>query len=196
MKEKSKNLFGNLVFDGILTILLGVAMIIWPGEALKWVFIVAGIAVGVFGLVKTIIFFADKKHEHTAPELVASICEILLGIALAVFSWFFVTVFHYFIAIVLAFSAVVLLVNAIMLRDDGGIMMILSIVFAVVSAALSVLLFVRPMWVAEIEVRLGGIALIIEGLAMIIFFHKLKKAKGAAKVVVVEETETKDDSEQ
>ncbi len=195
MKQTSRKIFGSFIFDGIITILLGVAMIIWPGEALKFVFIIGGIVLAVFGLIKSIVCFADKKREHSLTEHVAGICEILLGIALAAFSGFFIKIFHYFIAIILAFSAVVLLVHAITIRKEGGPMMILSFVFAVLSASLSVPLFIKPVWIAQFEVRLGGIAFIIEGLAMIIFFRKIKKVKDYAKVIVVEEIEKKEGSE-
>ena len=45
-KTRKSSFFSSNIFEGLLFILLGVAILVWPNHALKTLCVIAGIAVG------------------------------------------------------------------------------------------------------------------------------------------------------
>lgn len=174
MEQKIKDYLKSYIFDGVLLILLGAAMLIWPDGALKTLFIIIGAAVGIMGLVKIIMFFANSAGRQPS-DLVLAFAELAIGIAFIVKSDFFIEFFNIVLAIMLAYGAILMLAQAIITREHKGVFFVLSLVFAAITFVLAVIIFIDPAAFASFMVQLRGIALIIEGLAMIIVLHRVSK---------------------
>ncbi len=177
MKEKISKMLKSYFFDGFLLIALGVVMIVWPKQSLSILCDIIGAVIIVMGLIKLITFFAGKKEEKEAKDLLVGIIQLALGTALIVKADFFITAFQIITAIILAYGAIVMLCHAIALRKIKGPMFVLSIIFGIITLVLAVIIFIDPAAFAEFKTQLHGISLIVEGLAMIIVLSKVKDEK-------------------
>lgn len=167
MAKKITTMFKSYVFDGLLLILLGVAMLIWPEESLKIPCVIIGAVLAIMGLIKVIAFIAKKSKGSSGFWV--GIAQIAVGCAFIFASDFFISFFHYIIAFILLYGAVMMFINAFNLRKVFGMMFLASLIFAIITTILAIVIIINPF----IFVQLRGIALIIEGLAMVIVLRTI-----------------------
>ena len=170
-----KKVLRSYIFEGILLILLGVAVIIWPQGALKTLCIVIGIVLGVMGIIKIVSFFVDKTNSKDAWDIILGGLLLGLGVALCVASGFFITLLQYITAFILLYGAIILLVQTIRLSNKRGIGFVLAIVFSFLMFALAIIIFINPMEFASFITILYGISFIIEGIALIFIMGKANR---------------------
>lgn len=175
MDQNIKDAFKSFIFDGILLILLGVAMLLWPSAALKTLFIIIGAAVGVMGIIKVVAFFVNKNESRSPMDLVIAFAQVAIGVALIVKADMFIEFFNVVLAIILAYGAVLMFAQAIMLKHIRGPLFVLSMIFSVITMILAVIIFIDPAGFAVFMTQLRGIALIVEGIAMIIVLRNVNK---------------------
>ncbi len=181
MSEKSfyasiKDILKNYMLDGILLILLGIAMLIWPNSSLKALCIIIGIALCVIGLVHVLGFFASKDATRSPQQLIGGILPLALGILLIAASGFFIGAFQFVCGLLLLYGAALMFAQAWMLRSVRGLDFTLALVFACVTLVLAVVILIDPVAFASFITQLHGISLIIEGLSMLLVLRKVKKA--------------------
>lgn len=176
MKEKITELFKSYIFDGILLMVLGLLLIVWPGGALNVLCILMGAAVAIMGILKMISFFRRSNSERLPSDLLIGVIMLVLGIALIVKADFFIEFFNVVLAIMLIYGAILMFAQAIMLKDEKGLMFILSLVFSVITLILAVIIFINPVGFASFMTQLRGISLMVEGLAMILVMRSMKSS--------------------
>ncbi len=175
--KKVTNALKNYIVDAILLIALGLVMLIWPQYSLKIIFTCVGVGLIVTGLIKGIVFFTKKdKQERSVPDLLIGILQIAVGIFAIVKAEFLAAHFPIVAAILLAYGAVAMIVRAIRIRNGNKNAFILSLVLGLVTLVLAVVIFLHPALIANILMQLTGIALIIEGLALLIVMALKSKA--------------------
>ena len=179
VSKKVVDLLKSYVFDGFLLIALGLVMLIWPENSLMTICIVAGIIIGVMGFVRCIAFFVDKKKDQSPTDLLMGVILLAAGVALIVKSDFFISVFQYITGVILIYGAILMFAHAYTLRREKGPLFLFSLIFAIVTTALAVVILINPLSFASFITRLHGVALIIEGLSMIGVLRKIGvEAKG------------------
>ena len=174
IKSEKKAYFRNYIFDGIILALLGIVMLIWPGQALKVLCVVAGGSLAVMGFIKLAFFLMAPKEEKKASSLIISIVQLAAGLALILASDLFVSVFFVITGLILAYGAFMMFVRAIQLRRIKGVMFIMSLAFAVISLAFAVIIFINPAAFASMLMRIQGASLVIEGIGMIIVLRNME----------------------
>ena len=175
MGEKLKALFRSYLFDGILLIILGIMLLLWPESALVALCTIIGCTLIVLSLFKFISFFSDVSGLRSGGVLFVGLLQLVAGIALVVNPGFFIAWFQIIVGIMLFYGAVLLFVNAWDLRDAKGSEFAATIIFAVLMLILAVIIIINPISFAAFIVSLEGISLIIEGLSMVIFLHRVKR---------------------
>ena len=180
MKSKVTSIFKSYLFDGLLLVALGVIMLIWPGEALQILCIGGGVLLIVVGLIKGIYFFVNKENGKVI-YLIIAIAEIALGIALIIEWEFFIKAFQFITGIILIYGSGLMFVRAIALRHEKGPMFVLSIIFGVLILVFAALILLNPLVFAEFVTQLHAVALILEGLSMIIIMSRVQEIKAAEK---------------
>ena len=173
-KTEKKTFLRSSIFEGILFILLGVAILVWPDHALKTLCIIAGIAVGLMGVLRIIFFFRTPKEERKIGMIIVGVLQLAFGIALIAASEFFINLFFVITGIMLVYGAFLMFFRAVQLRRVKGIMFALSIIFGIIYTILAVIIFMNPEGFAQFVTRIQGIALIFEGLGIIIVLRNLK----------------------
>ena len=174
MASKTKRLFRSYVFDGLLMIALGVMLLIWPQQSLKALCIIIGAVLALLGVIKIIAFITNKNGDRNILDIPVGIIQIVAGGALIIRPGFFINFFQIIIGVLLAYGAVTMIVRAIQLFRIGGFMLVISVIFAVIMAALAVIILVNPPAFASFMTQLEGISLIVEGLALIIALVRIR----------------------
>lgn len=185
MQSRIKNAFKSYLFDGLLLVALGVVMLIWPEDALKILCIGGGILLIVLGLIKSIVFFANKE-DHSVPGLIIGIAEIALGIALIIKWDFFITAFQFITGIILIYGSGLMFIRAFALRREKGPIFAASIVFGILILVFAALILLNPLKFAAFITQLHAVALILEGLSMIIVMARAQEARAAAKAAIAD----------
>lgn len=173
-KSEKKTFLRSTVFEGILFILLGTAILVWPNHALKTLCVIAGIAVGLMGILKIIFFFNTPKEERKIGVMIIGVLQLAFGIALIAASGFFINLFFVITGIMLVYGAFLMFFRAVQLRHIKGLMFALSIVFGIIYTILAVIIFMNLESFAQFVTRIQGAALILEGLGIIIVLRNLK----------------------
>lgn len=180
MNKGIKKVLTSYIFEGIILILVGIAMIIWPKSALNLLCIIVGIIVGVLGIFK-IVDFIVSKYSKSVFEILFGVILLSIGIALIVAPSFFIAMFQYITAIILICGAIMIIVEAVRYANVKKFAFVLSILFAILLVALAIVIFINPVEFASFITILYGISLIIAGVALIVMFvsyssqHKIKK---------------------
>jgi len=171
--DKLKKILTSYIFDGIVLILIGIAVIIWSELALDILFRVIGAVFAVLGIVKLIMFFVNKNNDRKATDLLTALLQIVLGAALLIKPDFFVKYLFIIIGVIMVYGSILMLIRAVKLRREKGAMFVLSLVFGILTLVLGAVIIWNPAAFANFIMILYGISLIIEGLAMLIVLSKI-----------------------
>jgi len=171
MSEKIKTALKTHGLDGILLILAGLIMLIWPEASLKILCIVMGIILIIIGGINLLSYFFNKYAEVNKNALIYSTVAVILGILMIVLSRFFVSVFLVIVGLLLLFGCFMLFRRAYQLRDVKDKDFIISLVLGIVILILGIVMIINPVGTGSFVVRLIGIALIIMGIAALVMFR-------------------------
>lgn len=174
MGEKIKNLFKSYFFDGLLLVVLGLVMLLFPSVTDTLLCIIIGAVIGVIGLIKCITFFTSKNAIQAPTDLLVGLVELAVGVAMIIKSQFFINLFAVVAGVILSFGAILMLTQAYIIRKEGGAMPIIALIFGVITAIFAILIFINPFKAVEVTTRIRGISLIAEGLGIMIVLHSAK----------------------
>ena len=181
MKMKIKNLLRSYFFDGLLLTALGIAMLIWPGKALETLCIIIGGGLVFIGLLKIISFFISKSGSGDPSDLLIGIIQSVAGVFFIVKPNIFIESFFIITGVLLIYGAILMFARAYNLRSIKGPMFTFSLIFAVITTVLAVIILINPESFGEFIFQLRGISLIVEGVSIMIALSKTKKAIKEAK---------------
>ncbi|MBO4453313.1 MAG: DUF308 domain-containing protein [Clostridia bacterium] len=176
-KEKVKNFFRSYIIDGLILVVLGVLMLLWE-NTLQYVCIAIGVVLSVnvlITLIKIGIGFMKNNEDRVAGDILTAVFELAVGIALLVKGELFVQSFYLIVGALLAFGAVLMLIHAFITRKERNQLFIITLIFAVITAALAVIVFINPTdaWNVEVVKKIQGVSLIVEGLAMLVVLNNI-----------------------
>ena len=164
----------NYLTDGIILILLGIAMLIWPQTSLKVLCVLIGAVLVCMGALRTASFFSNRGNDRKAEDLISGAIMLVLGLAFIFRSTFFIGAFQFVTGILLLYGAFLMLTQAWMLRGQKGKLFTLSMVFGIATAVLAVIILLNPVAFASFITQLHGISLIVEGLSMVLVLRDIK----------------------
>ena len=171
MSSRKSSIRRSYFIDGLLLIALGIFMLLYPGDSLKIVCTVIGAVVAGMGVIKVITFFTNGADKPWI-DLIVAVLQVIVGVLLITRSGSFISAFNIIVGVVLLYGAITMLVGAIRMAKATGITFILSIVFAIVTGILAVIILANPVGFASFIEQLRGIALIIEGVEMLLVLRK------------------------
>ena len=145
-KKTNSELFASLLY-----ILVGVLLIAFPGEALKWGMTIAGIFFIISGIL-------DIVRNNVSGGAVS----LIIGLAILVLGWLFVEIVLLVLGILIAVKGIVALVNALKKSRTNA----LDLVFAILTVVVGLMLaFGNALGTMVIIV---GILLVVDGLVGLI----------------------------
>ena len=159
--------------EGILFIIVGLILLFFPNGTLYLVCRIIGVALLVLAAYKIYIYASGKNGRQPI--------DLIIGIALAIFAIIllanpsFLTNFAPVLAgIVIAAGGIISLIRAFTMKQAGS-QKVPGLVAAALTLGLGLLLLFQPQIITGIFVSVFGIALIAEGLSLILTGQKLFK---------------------
>ena len=145
---KSKNKSGGALISSILYIIIGILLLVCPGDVLNIAMTIAGIVFIVSGILEMI-----KKN------IVGGILSLIIGIAILVVGWVLTDIVMLVLGILIAVKGVIALIQALGQKKKS----LLSILFPVLTIVVGLLLAFAWGSIAKIVMIVGGILLIVSG---------------------------------
>ena len=166
----------NYLLDGIILILIGVVLLVWPQETLNLAVRIIGGAVAAMGACKLLMHFIKKEEERKIGKLLIGILQVVLGIVLLLKPELFISFIPVIVGVLLLYGGIVLLPAAWKARKNDTNNAKIALIISVVYILLAVICFVNPAAFAAYIMKFNGIVLIFEGLSIVILMFKIGRS--------------------
>lgn len=164
-------LLKNYLIDAILLLVLGVILLVRPNETELLLIRLFGLLALILGAIKIIGFLTEKeKEDRNVPRFLLGILEVVCGIALLATPNVFLAAVPIIAGIVIVLGALLSLAQAVRLLRSGEQKPLATPAFilAIVTLVLGVIVLLHPTVVANVIVRLIGLAMLVEGAALLL----------------------------
>ena len=163
--------FKGGIYRAVLAILLGLALLIWPADALKYVVMLIGIVFLAIGIIAFIISSRNREeHQRSfAP----------LGLLLVCLPSTFATVFMFLLGFILVVAAVGQFVTLAAARQFGRIAPV-SFLFPVLILIVGIVILFDPFSSAESVFILFGITAVFYGVTDLLNQYSIRKMRKAS----------------
>lgn len=180
-----KSLKVNYSLSAVICVILGIVLLVWPGQSTQVVFMVLGIVLGGFGLIQIILYLATKEKTMVSHSM------MMLGVVLAVIGGWIVLKPETIIKAVPMIVGILIVIhgfhNAVqaidlkkMQYDNWWVALLLSLL----TVALGVVLICNPFTIVDTVVRIIGAFLVYDGLSdMWILSRVFKTKKNREKII-------------
>ena len=180
-----KSLKVNYSLSAVICVILGIVLLVWPGQSTQVVCMVLGIVLGGFGLIQIILYLATKEKTMVSHSM------MMLGVVLAVSGGWIVLKPETIIKAVPMIVGILIVIhgfhNAVqaidlkkMQYDNWWVALLLSLL----TVALGVVLICNPFTIVDTVVRIIGAFLVYDGLSdMWILSRVFKTKKNREKII-------------
>ena len=180
-----KSLKVNYSLSAVICVILGIVLLVWPGQSTQVVCMVLGIVLGGFGLIQIILHLATKEKTMVSHSM------MMLGVVLAVIGGWIVLKPETIIKAVPMIVGILIVIhgfhNAVqaidlkkMQYDNWWVALLLSLL----TVALGVVLICNPFTIVDTVVRIIGAFLVYDGLSdMWILSRVFKTKKNRDKII-------------
>ena len=176
MKDLFRDLRRDTLVTGVLTVILGLVLLVWPGMALRLVGKLLGAAIAIYGVVNIVGYFSqDDTRALRRYGLVYGIAMALIGLFLFARSGVVASVVPLVCGIALLVSGVSELQSALDLRRMGDGRWWVTLVPAVITAILGLILVLNPFRTAALLVRVLGVVLIYQGVSHLLISGRVSR---------------------
>ena len=180
-----KSMKVNYSLSAVICVILGIVLLVWPGQSTQVVCMVLGIVLGGFGLIQIILYLATKEKTMVSHSM------MMLGVVLAVIGGWIVLKPETIIKAVPMIVGILIVIhgfhNAVqaidlkkMQYDNWWVALLLSLL----TVALGVVLICNPFTIVDTVVRIIGAFLVYDGLSdMWILSRVFKTKKNREKII-------------
>ena len=180
-----KSLKVNYSLSAVICVILGIVLLVWPGQSTQVVCMVLGIVLGGFGLIQIILYLATKEKTMVSHSM------MMRGGVLAVIGGWIVLKPETIIKAVPMIVGILIVIhgfhNAVqaidlkkMQYDNWWVALLLSLL----TVALGVVLICNPFTIVDTVVRIIGAFLVYDGLSdMWILSRVFKIKKNREKII-------------
>ena len=180
-----KSLKVNYSLSAVICVILGIVLLVWPGQSTQVVCMVLGIVLGGFGLIQIILYLATKETTMVSHSM------MMRGVVLAVIGGWIVLKPETIIKAVPMIVGILIVIhgfhNAVqaidlkkMQYDNWWVALLLSLL----TVALGVVLICNPFTIVDTVVRIIGAFLVYDGLSdMWILSRVFKTKKNREKII-------------
>ena len=180
-----KSLKVNYSLSAVICVILGIVLLVWPGQSTQVVCMILGIVLGGFGIIQIILYLATKEKTMVSHSM------MMLGIVLAVIGGWIVLKPDTIIKAIPMIVGILIVIHGLhnavqavdlkkMQYDNWWVALLLSLL----TIALGVVLICNPFTVVDTVVRLIGAFLIYDGLSdMWILSRVFKTKKNKEKII-------------
>ena len=180
-----KSLKVNYSLSAVICVILGIVLLVWPGQSTQVVCMVLGIVLAGFGLIQIILYLATKEKTMISHSM------MMLGVVLAVIGGWIVLKPETIIKAVPMIVGILIVIHGLhnavqaidlkkMQYDNWWVALLLSLL----TVALGVVLICNPFTIVDTVVRIIGAFLVYDGLSdMWILSRVFKTKKNREKII-------------
>ena len=180
-----KSLKVNYSLSAVICVILGIVLLVWPGQSTQVVCMVLGIVLGGFGLIQIILYLATKEKTMISHSM------MMLGVVLAVIGGWIVLKPETIIKAIPMIVGILIVIHGLhnavqaidlkkMQYDNWWVALLLSFL----TVALGVVLICNPFTIVDTVVRIIGAFLVYDGLSdMWILSRVFKTKKNREKII-------------
>lgn len=163
--ERIKSIRNNMIIASIFLLVLGVAFIVWPGEAARVLARVVAVAISVIGAFEFIIFIIGKNRGFIdISAAVTGVLLLALGVFLIVKPDTLLNFFNIIFGIIVLIIGLDHMFQAIfIIRHIRGLWWI-SLLVGIAAALMGVIIIINPFSAVNTAMILIGITMVIEGI--------------------------------
>lgn len=191
-----KSLKVNYSLSAVICVILGIVLLVWPGQSTQVVCMVLGIVLGGFGLIQIILYLATKEKTMVSHSM------MMLGVVLAVIGGWIVLKPETIIKAVPMIVGILIVIhgfhNAVqaidlkkMQYDNWWVALLLSLL----TVALGVVLICNPFTIVDTVVRIIGAFLVYDGLSDMWILSRVFKTKKNREKIIDTDTVIVDEDE-
>ena len=166
-----KELRKNEIVNNIILLVVGLILTIWPDESLDIAVNLVGSVVVIFGIINLVMFFKGKNDYLT---LFIGILASVVGMCIIVKSATIISIIHILIGIAILADGITNIKTLLDIKNDSKKWKILFI-SALITSFFGLLLIFKPLLIADMIIRIGGIIIIIAALEGLLITHDIKK---------------------
>ncbi|MCM1039361.1 MAG: DUF308 domain-containing protein [Ruminococcus sp.] len=169
-----KKILHNEVVSSLIMIILGIILMVWPGETMDIACMVIGcglIIAGVIGL--AVLFIRRKKNgeENISKDSVIttlkSVIIIIVGIVLIAKMKTVVSILPFIMGILIIVNSAVNIMQTILNKDQNS-KWIVSLIASLVTAIIGILMIANPFGAAVSQIFIMGLGLTVGGISNLI----------------------------
>ena len=193
--ERIKSVRNSMLISSIVLLLLGIAFIVWPGEAARTLArIIAAVITLVAAFEIVMFFFARKKGFTDISAILTGTVLAILGIYLLVKPDSLLNFFNIIFGIIIIIMGLDHLFQAIfIIRHIRGLWWV-TLIVGIAAVAMGVIILINPFSVATTAMTIIGISMVVEALGGFWNLPALKaRPETAADAPVTKNVDSSDD---
>lgn len=173
--DRMSQLKKSKLIAGIISALLGGVLLFWPGLTMELICQFVGAALGITGILTAAVFFTQPKESpFRAASLIAGIPLALLGLFIFLRPSFLIEFIPVVVGVIILMDGVANLMETFGLMKQGYSKWWISLIFAVLTIALGIVLLMQPFGVAKVIMQAIGIIILYNGLSDIFIASRIK----------------------
>ena len=164
----------SIIILSIVMLLIGVMMLIKPGQSMDLICKIIGIGMAVGGVLAIIsaVMVSDNSLAK-GSFLTAGIVSLVIGVIFLCMPGFVISIFPIIFGIAVAANGVINLINAFKVRVISDNQWMLPVGMAILTILLGILIFANPFRTMALLVRIIGIIIIYNALTNIFIATKM-----------------------
>lgn len=173
--DRMSQLKKSKLIAGIISAVLGVVLLFWPGLTMGLICQFVGAALAVTGVLTAAVFFTQPKESPFRTwSLIAGIPLAVLGIAIFMKPAFLIEVIPIVVGVIVLIDGAANLVETIGIMKQGYSRWWISLIFAVLTILLGIILIMRPFGVAQFITQAIGVIMLYNGISDIFIASRIK----------------------
>lgn len=164
----------SIIILSIVVLLIGVMMLIKPGQSMDLICKIIGIGMAVGGVLAIIsaVMVSDNSLAK-GSFLTAGVVSLVIGVIFLCMPGFVISIFPIIFGIAVAANGVINLINAFKVRVISDNQWMLPVGMAILTILLGILIFANPFRTMALLVRIIGIIIIYNALTNIFIATKM-----------------------
>lgn len=171
--------YKNALWRSVISILLGLVLVLWPGTALRYIIMLIGLIFLVTGLVSFVLSYRNREDRPRSVLSFSGIGSVILGLLLVSIPSTFATIFMFFLGFMLVVAAIGQFVTLAAARHFGYVSPI-SYLFPVLILISGIIVLFDPFQSAESIFILFGVTAIFYGITDLMNQYSIRKLRKAS----------------
>ncbi len=168
--------YKSVVYRAVLSIILGVVLVSWPGAALKYIIMLIGLIFLLTGLISYVMTNREREVRSRYFAPFSGIGSLILGLLLLCLPSSFLSIFMFVFGFILVVAAIGQFVTLAAARQFGPVSFV-SYLFPVLIFVAGIVILFDPFRSAEGVVILFGVTSIFYGVTDFINQYAIRKLR-------------------